>query len=975
MVVMGSDSVGSDKYLVAIDQLAQKIWKSYPEIADICVEDAKYFRSVVLKKGLSEHYENIGQARSFCWYDSRMPIMAINRKSWLNTELFGQSPSKDEITRLRVASAPKIIRWLTPELTRMHIDEVKSLTKLHIEMIRKELNDLFDKAHAEDDGDSPYAYFHYDGDFDNINEDELHDAWLHKGFSAMKLDGAGWFDSGPSIEPWHLNDNSDWAFEVVAQNVQAPYTIRKSIREYVHAIDKIQNSNHDLKLAEISIRDAINVIQTEFLLPLRFDIYNYEAPINIGYLHNEAAYWSKYMASAYHIPGPKTIWQEFPIENNLDDFIEIKSRFISWARDKAKKAFPDNNSELPEIDLDEWADDIRDIGDAVHQDEWILRELSIFNEFKNSLIYLEAKEGQVSGNSAHEFLYPNAIAESTPVAKDPLEKLNKLSGMEPVKKYLKKIVDLNEINIKRKEQGLPVTSFNKHLVLTGNPGTGKTTVARLIGEIYKDLGILSKGHFIEAGQDDLVAEYTGQTAKKTAKIINNAKGGVLFIDEAYSLAGKGKGGFGAESIEVLVKEMENLRDDFVLIVAGYQAEMENFLNSNEGLRSRFSEKITLPDMPNDQLEKIALDLLQNDKYKLDQEAKSKLSKAISSIPRGKGFANARVARQLVENIKMNQASRLIKDKKSELNVIESGDIPLHGQIILDSETKNSNKLRLENALKELDKLTGLENIKSEIKTIVSMARIARLKQEQGQKAKPIIGHFVFSGNPGTGKTTVAKILGEIFAALGLLPSGHTVEVGRVDLVGEYLGQTAPKVKSKVEAAMGGVLFIDEAYSLQSKNEKEIYGKEAIDTLVQLMENHRDNFVVIMAGYKQEMEDLINVNSGLKSRITYHLDFKDYDASESKKILLDLIAKNELLVGEDFLAQAKKVINLLIKQPGFSNARTIRELFEYTQKKQAVRLSSMDSVRISFDALKMLEPEDLPSESNFKIAPKTPIGFI
>jgi SpoVK/Ycf46/Vps4 family AAA+-type ATPase len=256
-----------------------------------------------------------------------------------------------------------------------------------------------------------------------------------------------------------------------------------------------------------------------------------------------------------------------------------------------------------------------------------------------------------------------------------------------------------------------------------------------------------------------------------------------------------------------------------------------------------------------------------------------------------------------------------------------------------------------------------------------MARIARLKQEQGQKAKPIIGHFVFSGNPGTGKTTVAKILGEIFAALGLLPSGHTVEVGRVDLVGEYLGQTAPKVKSKVEAAMGGVLFIDEAYSLQSKNEKEIYGKEAIDTLVQLMENHRDNFVVIMAGYKQEMEDLINVNSGLKSRITYHLEFKDYDAYESKKILLDLIGKNELLVGEDFLAQAKKVINLLIKQPGFSNARTMRELFEYAQKKQAVRLSSMDSVRISFDALKMLEPEDLPSESNFKIAPKTPIGFI
>jgi stage V sporulation protein K len=166
-----------------------------------------------------------------------------------------------------------------------------------------------------------------------------------------------------------------------------------------------------------------------------------------------------------------------------------------------------------------------------------------------------------------------------------------LTGVEPVKKYLSKIIALSEINKKRKLKGLPVDPINKHLVLTGNPGTGKTTVARMLGEIYKDLGLLSKGHFVEVGQQDLVAIYTGQTASKTAKVIDSAKGGVLFIDEAYSLAGKGKGGFGAEAIEVLVKEMENFRDDLVVIVAGYQADMENFLNSNEGLKSRFSEKI------------------------------------------------------------------------------------------------------------------------------------------------------------------------------------------------------------------------------------------------------------------------------------------------------------------------------------------------------------------------------------------------
>jgi SpoVK/Ycf46/Vps4 family AAA+-type ATPase len=272
-------------------------------------------------------------------------------------------------------------------------------------------------------------------------------------------------------------------------------------------------------------------------------------------------------------------------------------------------------------------------------------------------------------------------------------------------------------------------------------------------------------------------------------------------------------------------------------------------------------------------------------------------------------------------------------------------------------------------------LTGLESIKSEINSIVSLARIARIKQEKGEPAKPVIGHFVFNGNPGTGKTTVARLLGEIFASLGLLSSGHTVEVGRVDLVGEYLGQTAPKVKEKVQSAMGGVLFIDEAYSLQSKNKTDTYGKEAIDTLVQLMENHRDNLVVILAGYKVEMKDLIVMNSGLKSRISYDLDFENYDSSSSLKIFTNLVEANNMIPDEEFVAKASNILINLCEQPGYANARSIRELFEYALKQQALRLNSMQSKRIEISDLKRLMVEDLPEVKKIKVVEKAPLGFI
>jgi SpoVK/Ycf46/Vps4 family AAA+-type ATPase len=959
MVVYSALKTPRDPYFAAVRELATSIWGNYPEIIKQCTDEISEFKSTTLADGFKSHF---GLDREIFWYDKRLAILSINRGDWTNHKQFSMSPNQHEINRIKIAQSPKISRWLTPELTAKYRDKILEISKLHAQMITQQFTGfLFDISEEIEDSVTSYD----ESGFDLFDEGIKVDEWIDPFTDTFHLSGAGWLDTGRKIEPFFNDSNAEWASDLVTKNVIAPVTIRHSIREYVHAMDRVFKGNKDPELAKTSIQDAINILHTEYLLPFRFDIFNYDLPINIGYLSNEATYWAKYLVSSYQGMGKNSIWEKHSSSTTSDEFLEVKSKFISWARQKAKETFPSDyeNSDLPEIDLKIWAKEIKGISNAQNQDEWTLRNLQIFNEFKNASKYLEKD------------LYKKVEKPKAQVNLASVDKLNNLTGVEPVKKYLSKIIALSEINKKRKLKGLPVDPINKHLVLTGNPGTGKTTVARMLGEIYKDLGLLSKGHFVEVGQQDLVAIYTGQTASKTAKVIDSAKGGVLFIDEAYSLAGKGKGGFGAEAIEVLVKEMENFRDDLVVIVAGYQADMENFLNSNEGLKSRFSEKIVLPDMSNEQLTNIALQLFEVQKFTLDELARAKLTKSFASMTRSKGFANARIARQMVENIKMNQATRLMAVSSEDLMAILEQDIHISGQKILDQDAKDKNKQRLETALAELNSLIGLENVKTEINTMISMARVARLKQEKGHQVKPIIGHFAFYGSPGTGKTSVARLVGEIFASLGLLSSGHTVEVGRADLVGEYLGQTAPKVKEKIESAKGGVLFIDEAYSLNSKHPGDSYGKEALTTLVQLMEQNRDDLVVIMAGYKDEMQDLIKVNAGLKSRITYHLDFKNYSLTECEEIFKSLLKNSQNTYEQEFMLKAREVISKLTSQEDFANARNLRELYELVIKKQAIRLNVWQSKRITEEELSLLLPEDLPTDSELKLISKPAFGFI
>lgn len=537
--------------------------------------------------------------------------------------------------------------------------------------------------------------------------------------------------------------------------------------------------------------------------------------------------------------------------------------------------------------------------------------------------------------------------------------LNNLVGLTSVKKQLRKYINrfiVNKARTGKKNHG------EIHLVFEGNPGTGKTTVARLFSELLFQKGVTQKKNYKEINATHLESTLQGGSAKRVNRAIKAAMGGVLFIDEAYSL---GKKESSMESaLNTLITGIETYKNQIVVILAGYTDRMNNFINNaNPGLKSRFPNIIKFPNYSNDECWQILKNFLKKNHFNVDnqQHAPQILEKKFKGYIQQqreqdpKHFANARTVRNVFDSLNGNFSDRVAQQyrghleelgKNGQLNTIRLSDVQHTFNHHID---KNLIK---HNYLKDLDSLIGLNTVKTQIRSYIN-----QVKGEKRLYDKNVHGeiHLVFMGNPGTGKTTVAKLFGKILYQYGVTSNDNYVELNATSLSSKWQGESSQKAKNALRQSMGGVLFIDEAYALGSK---ESSTQQAVDTLLTGIENHKKDIVVILAGYTDKMKNLLNnVNPGLKSRFSKIIQFPDYSNHECQQIFALDAKKDNLQISQK--NNTKQILNddldkYISVEKGrnpknFGNARTVRNIFSDVKGNVLNRVAQIPKAK--FDQLK------------------------
>lgn len=501
------------------------------------------------------------------------------------------------------------------------------------------------------------------------------------------------------------------------------------------------------------------------------------------------------------------------------------------------------------------------------------------------------------------------------------KKLQGMIGLESVKQSVLSFMKMVKTNYERELKELKPQEVSLNRVLLGNPGTGKTTVAKLYGQILADLGLLSNGEVVVKNPSDFVGSALGESEKQTKAIIATTAGKVLVIDEAYMLyPGEGTNDpYKTAVIDTIVAEVQSTPgEDRCVLLTGYRDKMENmFQNVNPGLSRRFAieNAFEFADYDDDELLKALEWKLKDQDLTATPEAKKVAIDVLSRQRNRPNFGNIGAVENLLSMAKTRMQRRIIDADAP----FEPGDF-------------DPDYLRSQNASENLTKLfedtIGSERTVAQLRRYQNMAENCRARNIDPREMIPT--NFVFKGPPGTGKTTTARKMGQVYFDMGFLASAEVVECATSDLIGQYVGQTGPKTRAQLDKALGRVLFIDEAYRFANGDH---FAGEAVDELVSCLtqERYKGKLIVILAGYDHEMNDLLKMNPGLSSRFTEEVIFSNMNPADGIRLIARDLSKRAI-VSEAFedetsdnYCMAHELLERLSKLPSWGNARDLKVL--------------------------------------------------